>query len=457
MIGALQSTAFFLKGIWRPVLQPAVGIALTAAILTALLSASGSSVAVLPWTAAGLCLAFLLGGLGWASVACVAASAGIFLTLLFAPDGFHQTIMFLHVVFLWACFSQFLRADMDREAAVVRREDRLGRLRLETERGYKAAEVCRGEIEAARERIAAYNRLRSFADDLIGAFDRGELSRRAREGLKGLFPRAETNVTLFPVSGEPDPLDEMGRWTLRQKGARLYPNRSVRLPAAGEGRFLLLPLRGRDAVIGWVSLERSEGDHPFLFQDLRLALIAADLIVMSLGNAERYAQVETLAISDGLTGVYTRGYLNERLLEEFAKARHQGRCFSLLMLDIDHFKKVNDTHGHHIGDEVLRWLARQITAQCRETDFVARYGGEEFVVLMPNTRGKEALSLARRIREAIEATPFRWENASLWVTVSGGVSVLSDDLKDELQLLSRADQALYRAKEAGRNQVLLHE
>jgi diguanylate cyclase (GGDEF)-like protein len=264
-------------------------------------------------------------------------------------------------------------------------------------------------------------------------------------------------VELFPSSNEPEEDDELGRRALRQGGPRLYPDAASRLPSRGAGRLLLLPLRVRESVIGWISLSRPPAEKPFDFQDLRLSVIAVDLTAMALGNAERYAQIESLAVSDGLTGLFTRGYLDERLQEEFAKARHQGQLFSVMLLDVDHFKRINDSHGHRLGDEVLRWLARQIMAQCRDTDFVARYGGEEFVVLMPNTGGKDALGFGRRMAKNIADAVFRWEKTSLKVTVSGGVAALSPDVADEKELLDRADKALYAAKNGGRNLVLDHE
>lgn len=129
----------------------------------------------------------------------------------------------------------------------------------------------------------------------------------------------------------------------------------------------------------------------------------------------------------------------------------------MLLLDIDHFKKINDAFGHRYGDEVLRWLARQITAQSRDTDFVARYGGEEFVVLMPNTGGPDSLAFARRVNRAVAKTPFRWEDKKVTVTVSGGVASLTGRVADPADLLRRADEALYRAKKEGRNRVVRHE
>lgn len=200
-------------------------------------------------------------------------------------------------------------------------------------------------------------------------------------------------------------------------------------------------------------MEAKQARHPFHIHDLRLASIGSDLISLALGNTERFSQTEALAISDELTGVFTRGYFNERLLEEFRKARHNGRPFSLVILDIDHFKKVNDAHGHHIGDEVLRWLSRLVMAQARETDFVARYGGEEFVVIMPSTRAADAFRFTQRMVKIIAATPFRWGQKSIKVTLSAGVAALTSDVSNEEEMIRRSDEALYAAKKGGRNRV----
>ena len=143
----------------------------------------------------------------------------------------------------------------------------------------------------------------------------------------------------------------------------------------------------------------------------------------------------------------------ERHQEEIKKARHNVRPFALFLLDIDHFKKVNDVHGHHMGDEVLRWLARLVTAQARETDFVARYGGEEFVILMPAARGSDSLRFTQRLIKTIATTPFRWGQKKIKITVSAGVASLADEIASAEELLRRADEALYEAKNGGRNRV----
>jgi diguanylate cyclase (GGDEF)-like protein len=438
------------------VLGPVAAGLFAVGALVVLVRAGGRAAAFFPWAAAGACLAYLGAGAFWSSFVGAAATLAALAAVFYAPDGVHQIVLVLDAAALWGCFGQLLRADLDHKTASARREDRLARMRLEISRRAQEAGEAGREAVSIQERIAAYNRLRFFADDLIGAYSRDELAARAQGGLSALFLRSRTRVALFPSSGEPTADDELGRWSLRQGGGGLYADRFGRLPSKGAGRFLLAPLRVRDSVIGWMSLERAAGDRLYDFQDFRLALIAADLVAMALGNAERYSQIESLAISDGLTGVYTRGYLNERLQEEFAKARHQERPLSLMILDLDRFKRINDAHGHRLGDEVLRWLARQVTAQCRDTDFVARYGGEEFVVLMPNTKASDALSFARRLGKAVESTAFRWDNVSLKITLSGGVAAMGEGVDNEMELLRRADQALYQAKETGRNKVCLY-
>jgi diguanylate cyclase (GGDEF)-like protein len=126
---------------------------------------------------------------------------------------------------------------------------------------------------------------------------------------------------------------------------------------------------------------------------------------------------------------------------------------SLLMLDIDHFKKFNDTWGHQAGDHVLKEVARVVRDQCRKTDIVARYGGEELSVILPGTDAKGALLLAERIREEVATMRSQFEGHELSVTLSIGISSLNQNIQDKEQLIKLADEALYRSKESGRNCV----
>jgi len=162
-----------------------------------------------------------------------------------------------------------------------------------------------------------------------------------------------------------------------------------------------------------------------------------------------------MAVTDQLTGLHNRGYMS-RHLDTLMKNASEAKPISFLIMDIDYFKSVNDTHGHDIGDEVLREFASRISANVRGIDLACRYGGEEFVVVMPDTDSAFALSVAERLRRSVEATPFAISRPpnNINVTVSVGIacSFGSDDSSEKL--LHRADQALYRAKREGRNRVV---
>jgi len=436
---------------------PVAALAAVSGVLWIMVRLPGSSVRVYPLFAAVETFLFLCAGpLGAFSGALFASFAGL-VGGYSSPTAGAALLFAAHGVLFWLLFRELNLLEVGREAAVNRWEERADRLAMEVRSLSVREETLREELDDAGERAKSYHRLQDFADDLIGAYAREELAERTRRGLEGMFARSEARVRLFRESNAPDPADEWGRRAVRFGRPQMFPSMGIRVASLTEGGFLFVPLRIRDSVIGWISLERKPSARPFRLQDLRLAVIAAGLASLAVGNAERYAQIESLAISDGLTGLFTRGYMDERLSEELTKARHLGWPFSFLLLDIDRFKKINDEHGHRFGDEVLRWLARQVTAQSRDTDFVARYGGEEFAVLMPNTAGADALSSGRRIIRAVAQTPFRWESKKVHVTVSGGVASLAEEIVDSADLLRRADEALYRAKTAGRNRVLRHE
>jgi diguanylate cyclase (GGDEF)-like protein len=181
--------------------------------------------------------------------------------------------------------------------------------------------------------------------------------------------------------------------------------------------------------------------------------------------AEALAKNQQLAIHDDLTGTYNRRHMLEIIQQERLRAVRTGRAFSLCLMDLDHFKDVNDTHGHLIGDEVLKQFAERVMANLRALDRVGRdgvddsenfgrYGGEEFLLVLPETDPAGARVCAERIRQAVAETAFKTETGSLTITVSFGITEYRSD-EDIRATLARADQALYRAKQAGRNRVEL--
>lgn len=396
---------------------------------------------------------YLGAGLGWALAAALLATAvalgGFFFSLVPWARGLYA----LQGGLVWGVFWGLSQFDRRRDIAWNRYQEEWDGLELDLSRLQADVEDGRTVIEDSQARINAFDRLQLFTDDLVGPYHRDELLQRAQAGLGNMFPKAKVSLHLFPKPDVPDVSDEWGMKVLQWGQPRLLPSRASSTPTWEPGLFICLPVKGRESYLGWISLEAKQAAHPFHIHDLRLASIGSDLISLALGNTERFSQTEALAISDELTGIFTRGYFNERLLEEFRKARHNGRPFSLVILDIDHFKKVNDAHGHHIGDEVLRWLSRLLMAQARETDFVARYGGEEFVVIMPSTRGADAFRFTQRLVKTVAATPFRWGQKSIKVTLSAGVAALTADVANEEEMIRRSDEALYAAKKGGRNRV----
>ena len=169
---------------------------------------------------------------------------------------------------------------------------------------------------------------------------------------------------------------------------------------------------------------------------------------LALRNAWLLEQMHRMATIDGLTGIANRATFDQTLFAELARAARRREDASLLLLDIDHFKALNDQHGHQVGDQVLRLVGTTLTATCREFDTAARYGGEEFAILLPETSRDEALDVAERLRAAIAGMP-----SGLDVTVSAGVSTFPLDATGPDGLVAAADHALYSSKRNGRNRV----
>lgn len=164
-------------------------------------------------------------------------------------------------------------------------------------------------------------------------------------------------------------------------------------------------------------------------------------------------KLKVLAVTDGLTNLYNRRFLMNRLRQEFDRANRYQRELSVLMIDVDHFKVVNDEHGHDSGDRVLQSLASRLVKSVRRTDLVARYGGEEFVVALPESGRDESALLAERIRVAVEADFMDLAGTRIAITVSIGGATRTEGINDPEILLKMADEALYAAKQAGRNRV----
>ena len=174
---------------------------------------------------------------------------------------------------------------------------------------------------------------------------------------------------------------------------------------------------------------------------------------------EQNAELERLANTDYLTNLYNRRRFFHTAEEEFNEVLQSGKPISITLIDLDYFKKVNDTYGHLVGDRVLIHVAQLIRTHCRVSDVAARYGGEEFIILHPATDRKNAFVVAERVRKVVEVTPFIYEKDEIEVTISAGVvdTKIGRDFTRIDDVLGLADMALYRAKDAGRNQVVVFD
>lgn len=217
--------------------------------------------------------------------------------------------------------------------------------------------------------------------------------------------------------------------------------------------MLSLPLVIQGGAIGVLNLFKREVDA-FTQDDLRVLFIVANQCAFAVQNGKLYEEMAKLAITDGLTGLYNHRYFYSCIEEAVERATQLSRPVSLIMVDVDRFKDVNDQFGHRRGDAILQGVAGLVTQSVRETDLVARYGGEEFTVILPDTGPREALAVAYRIHQTVAKHDFD----GLHLTVSVGVATYpSSEVQDKDGLVSRADEYAYLAKETGRNRICCEE
>jgi diguanylate cyclase (GGDEF)-like protein len=257
-------------------------------------------------------------------------------------------------------------------------------------------------------------------------------------GHSSLTAMAVQNKHYLPYRGDFDPHNQV----VFTQDERLQAMHSV----------LIFPLCVRDAVIGTlvVAAKRREA-FPL---DVRPGLqLLANQLAVALSNAASVARLEELATTDGLTGCFNKRHFHNELTARMTAATRAGHKVSLIIADIDHFKAVNDTYGHHVGDVVIRELGSILKQLRSATDLVARFGGEEFCVLCDQTTTEAAVALAERVRGALGQATFETDNGPLQVTCSLGVATYPDHANNQETLFEAADRALYAAKHAGRNQV----
>lgn len=258
------------------------------------------------------------------------------------------------------------------------------------------------------------------------------------------------------------PADGLAGWVLesghylhydtpREGARRPIFSRELRVPEFGS--LILQPLRASAEPIG-ILCAASLSPKAFDPSAVQFCEVLSQHGAQGICLLKAHEELERLAATDALTNLTNRRVFFVRLAAEIQRSRRYGQPLSILLVDVDHFKKINDLHGHPAGDSVLRAVAGALAGYARETDLAARYGGEEFTLLLPSTAEGGARAVAERVRSGIEALRVDWEGKPIPVRASLGLATLEGDQDGADALVARADQALYAAKQTGRNKVV---
>jgi diguanylate cyclase (GGDEF)-like protein len=346
------------------------------------------------------------------------------------------------------------------------------------------------QYRATERRNERLVRLVDVSQALNTSLDGGQIVERLESGLRSLFPN-RTCVASVRLCAPDEPrtaLKGLAKEAVRQ-------HRPIQRPGRMSGR-VVAPLFSGRRLLGLLQIV-SEPRQPFAKDEIEIIQLVANQTAAAMENSRLYTSAERMAITDGLTGLYNHRYFYERLAQEVARARRYELPLSLLMIDIDDFKRYNDRLGHRAGDALLRGLAALLLTQTRQqVDLVARYGGEEFAIILPSTgplgaarlgerlcdairestiedglpsassssaagegaRGQDgstsaARAVGERIRHTIEKETFGSDEAPPVITVSVGVASMPDHATTVDGLVEEADEGLYRAKDLGKNRV----
>ncbi|MCB9653600.1 MAG: diguanylate cyclase [Deltaproteobacteria bacterium] len=360
----------------------------------------------------------------------------------------------------------------DQDASVLTAIGHHVAIALETSRISRLAAAV--EVERAQRQLAEH--LSSVVSAIVSSLDLRSVLEAILHHLTDLVPYRRASILLvaddaLQVAAQRgflnDEIDFRTKWPLRtvERVTILtddypYPHRVDPLsdPPSTSAPLLLVPLLARAEMQGVLCLETdavaTTEDH-----SAKLAETVGAHATAAIENARLFETLRQQATKDSLTGLCTRRHFLALGERELSIARGQIRALAALMIDVDHFKRVNDTYGHGVGDQVLVEVARRLAGGVRESDIVGRLGGEEFCVLFIDTSHEQGLLVANRLRNAIADTPIATDAGPLTVTLSGGLAPMRDESESvELHvLLARADAALYEAKRTGRNRILMAE
>ncbi|MFQ5680927.1 MAG: GGDEF domain-containing protein, partial [Candidatus Omnitrophota bacterium] len=223
--------------------------------------------------------------------------------------------------------------------------------------------------------------------------------------------------------------------------------------------FAVVPLNTRDKTIGVIVVDNLFNKKPISRDDLRLLTMFANQAGLAIENSRLYEHTVIQSQTDSLTRLWNHGYFQHKIQEEIKAARQSGSYLSLILLDLDNFKELNDTMGHYTGDKILKDVSRLLKKHCRRVDYPCRYGGEEFAIILSQTTKKEAYLIAERIREAIAKHNFSYKKTAIPKTISLSIGLATfgeNRINTKNELLICVDKALYTAKHTGKNKTYVY-
>lgn len=345
----------------------------------------------------------------------------------------------------------------------------LGTAGLLSARAFVEAHLAQRQINALQtmhQRLIAHlasddllTNLNSALHPLI-AFDRMSLWSYAREEahlqIVGVYP-PDDRSSLPAYLGLEEGLGKVVDFAKPAVFRDVVRQRCPDLAQTFKGHVFMIPLVVHDYLWGLLILEREAHREPFTKGDYQLIQVLVEHLAILLENLRLYRQTAELAVRDGLTGLLNHRRLHERMKEELSRSLRYHHPMTLMMIDVDYFKRYNDTYGHQQGDELLRALAEILRQNVRQSDIVGRYGGEEFAVILPETSKSAAVVLAQRLCGIVANTAFpgRPDGPPVRCTISIGVASYPEDGLTVSELVAAADTALYRAKRFGRNRVVV--
>ena len=261
---------------------------------------------------------------------------------------------------------------------------------------------------------------------------------------KNVFSLKDTVLNMVVKNKEPLSLSDV----------RHYRSQIVPFEVKNTGSVFILPLLYEKDLLG-ILVILSEDTNAINPYQIELLKVLGNQASISIANAQFHEEIEKLAITDGLTGLFNHRHFQERITHEFHRIGRFPEPLSLLIIDLDHFKEINDSYGHPVGDSVLKEVSNIIKKTIRNIDVPARYGGEEFAVILIGTEARGALRMAERLRKAVMKKVFSAEGKGFQITVSIGITTYPDDIQSKEELIEKADRALYHAKKTGRNRSVL--